>query len=342
MTTTESLSADSPKLAPRRHYVPATLAKNPLSSSSHGRVQQVTMSTQREGPNPLRPYYIPPSVGPSGPQNGTFATNAGSKHVSTSTNSFGSSARNILADMDYTDYIPESSPSSTAVIKGLVEQAIWKYTSVFLAQPFEVAKTVLQAQAGGHAQKPQAKEAYADDMRRRPGSYRRESYEVGEIRRDYTIWLIKMLRCFLTMIRTLTLLPTSLPQHLSHRHRPGAHGHGEGMALKNQTVFPVSTRLNRLRRNHTSLRTPSTSSHLPQYWLYFHLIGRQKALGEYGKAPTALTSTRSFYPQSPLLSDRSSPPLWRYLTLVFLLPLFPRFLTPVASIYYLPLHRSPR
>ena len=138
------------------------------------------MSTQREGPNPLRPYYIPPSVGPSGPLNGTFATNAGSKHVSTSTNSFGSSARNILADMDYTDYIPESSPSSTAVIKGLVEQAIWKYTSVFLAQPFEVAKTVLQVQAGGQTQKLQAKEEYADDMRRRPGSYRRDSYEVRE------------------------------------------------------------------------------------------------------------------------------------------------------------------
>ena len=136
------------------------------------------MSNPRETPNPLRPYFIPPSVGLSGPQNGTFATNAGSKHVSTSTNSFGSSARNILADMDYTDYIPESSPSSTAVIKGLVEQAIWKYTSIFLAQPFEVAKTVLQVQAGGQPQKSQPKDALAEDMRRRPASYRRDSYEV--------------------------------------------------------------------------------------------------------------------------------------------------------------------
>ena len=138
------------------------------------------MSTPREAPNPLRPYYIPPSVGPSGPQNGTFATNAGGKHVSsTSTNSFGSSARNILADMDYTDYVPDPSPSSTAVVKGLVEQAIWKYSSIFLAQPFEGAKTVLQVQAGGQAQKSQVKLAIPDDMRRRPESYRRESYEVG-------------------------------------------------------------------------------------------------------------------------------------------------------------------
>lgn len=137
------------------------------------------MTTPREGPNPLRPYYVPPSVGSSGPSNGNFVTNAGSKHVSsTSTNSFGSSARNILADMDYTDYIPESSPSSTVVMKRLVEQAMWKYTSIFLAQPFEVAKTVLQVQAGSQAQKSLAKEAFADDMRRRPGSYRRDSYEV--------------------------------------------------------------------------------------------------------------------------------------------------------------------
>lgn len=137
------------------------------------------MSTPREGPNPLRPYYIPPSVGPSGPQNGTFATSSGSKHVSsTSTNSFGSSARNILADMDYTDYMPESSPSSTAVVKGLVEQAVWKYTSVFLAQPFEVSKTVLQVQAGSQAQRSLAKETFANDMRRKPGSYRRDSFEM--------------------------------------------------------------------------------------------------------------------------------------------------------------------
>ncbi|KAM0803341.1 hypothetical protein BDR22DRAFT_840498 [Usnea florida] len=137
------------------------------------------MSTPREGPNPLRPYYIPPSVGPSGPQNGTFATNAGSKHVSsTSTNSFGSSARNILADMDYTDYIPESSPSSTALLKGLVEQAIWKYTSVFLAQPFEVAKTVLQVQAGTQPPKSQERGVVMDDMIRRPDNYRRDSYEM--------------------------------------------------------------------------------------------------------------------------------------------------------------------
>ena len=48
--------------------------------------------------------------------------------------------------MDYTEYISDAAPSSSEVGKRLVEQAIWKYTSIFLAQPFEVAKTVLQVQ----------------------------------------------------------------------------------------------------------------------------------------------------------------------------------------------------
>lgn len=92
----------------------------------------------------------------------------------------GSSARNILAEMDYKDYIPESSPSTTGVMAKLMEQAISKYITLFLAQPFEVAKTVLQVQAGSQTQKSLANEPFADDMRRRPGSYRRDSYEVGK------------------------------------------------------------------------------------------------------------------------------------------------------------------
>ena len=138
------------------------------------------MSSPREGPNPLRPYYIPPSVSnpPDVSQNASSAANLGSKHASTSTNSFGSSARNILADMDYSDYISDSGPSGTEVMKVLVEQALWKYMSVFLAQPFEVAKTVLQVQLAGQGQKPGSKFVLEDDMRRRPGNYRRHSDEV--------------------------------------------------------------------------------------------------------------------------------------------------------------------
>ncbi|KAL8855666.1 MAG: hypothetical protein Q9178_007677 [Gyalolechia marmorata] len=112
------------------------------------------MSATREGPNPLRPYYIPPSVGNT---TGTasakpspspkFGGNHGSPSPSATSPSFGSSARNILADMDYSEYLSDPSPSTTATIKALAEQALWKYTSVFLAQPFEVAKTLLQVRA---------------------------------------------------------------------------------------------------------------------------------------------------------------------------------------------------
>ncbi|KAL8814479.1 MAG: hypothetical protein Q9223_006297, partial [Gallowayella weberi] len=115
------------------------------------------MSAPKEGPNPLRPYYIPPSVG------GTAGTtskaspspNLGSRYGSSqpaTSSTFGSSARNILADMDYSEYLSDASPSSTANVKALAEQALWKYTSVFLAQPFDVAKTVLQVRAPGSEQ----------------------------------------------------------------------------------------------------------------------------------------------------------------------------------------------
>ncbi len=138
------------------------------------------MSTPREGPNPLRPYYIPPSVGNSidFQQNASSAAKLGSKHASTSTDSFGSSTRNILADMDYTDYISDSGSSPTEAIKGLVEKALWKYTSVFLAQPFDVSKTILQVQLARAGQRPVSSLGEEDEMRRRPGNYRPESYHV--------------------------------------------------------------------------------------------------------------------------------------------------------------------
>ena len=170
MTTPQKYNAD----APISNFAEKTKHSLPL------RLFCGKMSSPREGPNPLRPYYIPPSVGNLADvsHNVSSAANLGSKHASTSTNSFGSSARNILADMDYSDYISDSGPSGTEVMKGLVEQALWKYTSVFLAQPFDVAKTVLQVQFAGQGQKPASRLVAENDMQRRPGNYRRGSYEV--------------------------------------------------------------------------------------------------------------------------------------------------------------------
>ena len=86
------------------------------------------MATPREGPNPLRPYYIPPSIGV--PSN--TAPNA------TSSPSFS------FPNLDYSDYMPDASPSVAASAKSLLDKAVWKYTTVLLAQPFEVAKLILQ------------------------------------------------------------------------------------------------------------------------------------------------------------------------------------------------------
>ncbi|KAI4121733.1 MAG: hypothetical protein LQ338_006201 [Usnochroma carphineum] len=69
--------------------------------------------------------------------------------------------------MDYSDYLSDPSPSSTATAKAIAERAIWKYTSVFLAQPFEVAKTVLQVRAPDAEQTGPSKPTPADESRRR-------------------------------------------------------------------------------------------------------------------------------------------------------------------------------
>lgn len=140
------------------------------------------MSTSREGPNPLRPYYIPPSVGELPTQNASSAAHLSSKHPTPKTN-FGSSARNILADMDYSDYMSESSPSASGMGKALIEQAIRKYVSMFCVQPFEVGKTILQVQAGLPQQGAGPKIRVADDMRKRPARYRQEPPESYNVRK---------------------------------------------------------------------------------------------------------------------------------------------------------------
>ena len=103
-------------------------------------------STSRDAPNPLRPYYIPPSIGLP-PQDG--APNPSPSHSSRS--SFPAAARELFSDIDYESYIPDASKGGSNGAEGgvadlakrIVDQAIWNYTSVLLAQPFEVARIVL-------------------------------------------------------------------------------------------------------------------------------------------------------------------------------------------------------
>ncbi|RDW93162.1 mitofusin complex protein UGO1 [Aspergillus mulundensis] len=92
----------------------------------------------RDGPNPLRPYYVPPSIGLD--QDAAFSSppNASSAQV------FGGSARDLLPDLDYSDYL-ESSPSVSGWVRDALDSAVRRYTQVLTAQPFDVAKTILQA-----------------------------------------------------------------------------------------------------------------------------------------------------------------------------------------------------
>lgn len=117
-------------------------------------------SNTRDGVNPLRPYYKPPTIGeqtqslPSRSTNPFSHANATATATATATShkaptpsnttKYASKARDIFQDIDYNDYINDPSPSTVQSVKNLVDELLWKYTSVLMAQPFEVAKTILQ------------------------------------------------------------------------------------------------------------------------------------------------------------------------------------------------------
>jgi mitochondrial fusion and transport protein UGO1 len=122
------------------------------------------MAAPREGPNPLRPYYIPPSIGTASeslPTNSSGIPKPSTGGTSSSSFSF--------PDLDYSDYIPDSSPSISGSIKELIDQTLWKYASVLMAQPFEVAKLILQVhvaqneEVAGTVSERNGRDDYEDD-----------------------------------------------------------------------------------------------------------------------------------------------------------------------------------
>jgi len=95
-------------------------------------------------PNPLRPYYIPATPAPFE----ASAPTPSSVHI-TSLPKNGGAPSSFAILQDFQDYSAEylESPSSTGeAMWGFLDQAILKYTSILISQPFEVAKTVLQSQ----------------------------------------------------------------------------------------------------------------------------------------------------------------------------------------------------
>lgn len=95
--------------------------------------------TSREGINPLRPYYIPQS-GLSPASNATKEVPAPSP---SSAQVFGSSARDLIPDIDYSDYL-DSSPSVSDWCREAINNSLIRYAQVLIAQPLDVAKTILQ------------------------------------------------------------------------------------------------------------------------------------------------------------------------------------------------------
>ncbi|RMD40543.1 hypothetical protein DV735_g4610, partial [Chaetothyriales sp. CBS 134920] len=107
-------------------------------------------SRQASGVNPLRPYYVPPLAGEA---SSAAAATAITKTSTASTFGF--------PDIDYSDYMPEPSKSVRSSIKKLLDQAVWKYSTVLMAQPLEVAKLILQVHVVGDDEEE-------DDGKRQP------------------------------------------------------------------------------------------------------------------------------------------------------------------------------
>lgn len=124
-----------------------------------------------DGVNPLRPYYIPPSIGEPPETLSTPSPRAISQ--ANSTGRYASRARDIFSDIDYTDYIAEPSPSVVQTAKELLDELLWKYTSVLMAQPFEVAKTIMQIRVQDDLGGLEA----ADEARQRQASQRISMYD---------------------------------------------------------------------------------------------------------------------------------------------------------------------
>ncbi|KAJ6155399.1 hypothetical protein N7470_005965 [Penicillium chermesinum] len=91
----------------------------------------------REGVNPLRPYYFP-QTGLSPALNNTPEAPAPS-----SAQVFSNSARDLIPDIDYSDYL-DSSPSVSDWVRDAINKCIVRYSHVLIGQPFDVAKTILQ------------------------------------------------------------------------------------------------------------------------------------------------------------------------------------------------------
>ncbi|KAK4621440.1 Mitochondrial fusion and transport protein UGO1 [Fulvia fulva] len=127
------------------------------------------MTPSRE-PNPLRPYYIPPSIGTSASASASQTPHVAKVSPPRSGASIGSSARDLFEiDID----IKSTTSEAWQHTRSLFDTLAWRYTSVLLAQPFDVSKTILQVAlppSSATAATPQKKRSRASS--RQGGSVR--------------------------------------------------------------------------------------------------------------------------------------------------------------------------
>jgi fusion and transport protein UGO1 len=141
------------------------------------------MSTSRDTPNPLRPYYRPPSIGipidtPRTTSSGTHGL--GPKNGSAA--SYASSARDMFSELDYGDYLSDNTPTAVESVRKQVDDWFYKYTSILLSQPFDVAKLMLQVRS--HELEDESIPLAVRNTGSRQSSYRNSAYSDVQVPKD--------------------------------------------------------------------------------------------------------------------------------------------------------------
>jgi fusion and transport protein UGO1 len=124
----------------RPYYVPPTIGEHVESSASAAHASSAGAGAARASTTTATPFW---SGGGASGGNGTAAAAAASA-ATTAGGRYASRARDMFSDLDDWNNLSDQSPSVMRTVKGLVNELVWKYTSVLMAQPFDVAKTILQ------------------------------------------------------------------------------------------------------------------------------------------------------------------------------------------------------